>query len=148
MWKTKHLDAFVCLFIGGTDVLDWKSVGLVQNYYIGGLNLSLTDQATAQPVYYVSLRSENGVGRMATSTSTPVYIIQGDRAGNVYITSGERERERERERESSDRCEPYIYCKLTFLSMFKIVCKFAKTVLFLFFCQYFCFKPAFQLYLL
>lgn len=88
MCKTNHLDAFVCLFIGGTDVLDWKSVGLVKNYYIGGLNLSLTDQATAQPVYYVSLRSENGVGRIASSTSTPVYIIQGDRAGK-------RERERE-----------------------------------------------------
>lgn len=99
MWKTNHLDAFVCLFIGGTDVLDWKSVGLVQNYYIGGLNLSLTDQATAQPVYYVSLRSENGVGRIATSTSTPVYIIQGDRAGNVYIiTSEQRETKTERER--------------------------------------------------
>ena len=124
MWKTSHLDAFVCLFTGGTDVLDWKSVGLVKNYYIGGLNLSLTDQATAQPVYYVSLRSENGVGRIATSTSTPVYIIQGDRAGNVYIITSE-QRETKTERETCDRCEPYIYCKLTFLSMFKFVCKFA-----------------------
>lgn len=71
--------------LGGTDVLNWKLAGLVHSYYINGLSLSVTDPATTQPVYYVSLRTENGVGRTVTSNSNPVYITLGDKAGNVVI---------------------------------------------------------------
>lgn len=65
--------------------MNWKWVGLVHSYYIDGLSLSVTDPATTQPVYYVSLQTENGAGRTVTSNSNPIYITQGDKAGNIII---------------------------------------------------------------
>lgn len=65
--------------------MNWKSVGLVRSYYINGLSLSVTDAATTQPVYYVSLRTENGAGRTVMSNSNAIYITQGDKAGNAVV---------------------------------------------------------------
>ncbi|KAL5015119.1 hypothetical protein ScPMuIL_009389 [Solemya velum] len=69
---------------GGTDVLAWTDVGEEPNRYISDLVLELTDQDTEPmgPVYYVSVKAENGAGLFSEPmTSTPIVVVAKDRAG-------------------------------------------------------------------
>ncbi|KAK3101942.1 hypothetical protein FSP39_007535 [Pinctada imbricata] len=70
---------------GGTDIMDWKSVGAVTSLYIDGLSLSVTDDNTKIPVYYVSMKAENGAGLISDPiTSTPIVVVQRDKPGITH----------------------------------------------------------------
>ncbi|KAL5014713.1 hypothetical protein ScPMuIL_008983 [Solemya velum] len=69
---------------GGTDILAWTDVGDEANMYIADLDLKLTDQGTDPmgPVYYVSVKAENGAGLFSEPmTSTPIVVVKKDKAG-------------------------------------------------------------------
>jgi hypothetical protein len=62
-------------------------VGEESSQYITGLNLELTDIKTKTPVYYLSMKAENGAGILSTTavTSTPIIVVPEDKAGNATI---------------------------------------------------------------
>ena len=54
--------------------------------YIEGLTLSTTDELTKTPVYYVSVIAVNGaLLESPLVTSTPVFVVEEDKAGNWLI---------------------------------------------------------------
>jgi hypothetical protein len=63
--------------------MPWKSVGTESNQYITGLDLELTNQTTRFPVYYLSLRARNGAGvvNLTPKISTPIIVVEEDKAG-------------------------------------------------------------------
>ena len=49
---------------------------------IEGLNLTITNQETKKPVYYVTVRSRNGAGDFSPlRTSTPIIVVEEDKPG-------------------------------------------------------------------
>ncbi|XP_077992165.1 uncharacterized protein LOC144446291 [Glandiceps talaboti] len=69
---------------GGVDVSDYRSMGINRDGYIDGLELELYDETTNQPIYYVSVKAENGAGELsAPKISSPIKVLQGDIAGIV-----------------------------------------------------------------
>lgn len=72
---------------GGTDVLSWKLVGAESSQYITGIALELTNMTTKTPVYYVSMKAENGAGILSTQavTSTPIIVVPEDKAGKISM---------------------------------------------------------------
>ncbi|CAG2251012.1 unnamed protein product [Mytilus edulis] len=69
---------------GGTDKLDWTLYGAENDLYIQGLSLDVTNLTTHKPVYYVSIKAENGAQLFSSSmTSTPIVVVEEDRAGLV-----------------------------------------------------------------
>lgn len=74
-------------FIGTDDVLGWMPVGMESTQYITGFTLSTTNQTTKTPVYYLSLKAENGAGLVSGSTvSTPIMVMEEDKAGTYKDT--------------------------------------------------------------
>lgn len=67
--------------------MDWKAVGSESSQYITGLNLELTNIDAKTPVYYLSMKAENGAGILSTTavTSTPIVVVPEDKAGNIFI---------------------------------------------------------------
>lgn len=68
---------------GTADVLAWKAVGTESAQYITGFNLEVTNQTSKTPVYYLSLKAENGAGLVSQSpsVSTPIMVMEEDKAG-------------------------------------------------------------------
>ncbi|CAG2187681.1 unnamed protein product [Mytilus edulis] len=61
---------------GGTDILGWKSVGTNKDAYIKGLSLTVTDEDTKLPVYFVTITSVNGAGLTSEPVvSTPIIVV-------------------------------------------------------------------------
>lgn len=72
-------------FTGGNNILDWMETGTERNRYIADLKLDPTDAMTLLPVYYVSIKAENGAGLISEIiTSTPVMVLDEDVTG-TYI---------------------------------------------------------------
>lgn len=69
--------------LGTADVLAWKAVGTESAQYITGFNLEVTNQTSKTPVYYLSLKAENGAGLVSQSpsVSTPIMVMEEDKAG-------------------------------------------------------------------
>ena len=86
-----HYEIFLYLisdcFIGGTDILAWKDVGSASSQYISGLSLELTNITSKSPVYYVSMKAENGAGILSSQavTSTPIVVVPEDKAGKTLF---------------------------------------------------------------
>ncbi|XP_076085507.1 uncharacterized protein LOC143056307 [Mytilus galloprovincialis] len=69
---------------GGTDKLGWTLYGAENDVYIDGLTLDITNLTTYDPVYYVSLKAQNGAQLLSSSiTSTPIVVVEEDRAGLI-----------------------------------------------------------------
>ncbi|VDI54125.1 Hypothetical predicted protein [Mytilus galloprovincialis] len=67
---------------GGTDILSWTVFGKEKDIYIPDLTLQLTDLITYTPVYYVSVKAENGAGQESNPvTSTPIVVVDEDKPG-------------------------------------------------------------------
>lgn len=68
-------------------MLSWKSVGAESSQYITGITLELTNTTTKTPVYYVSMKAENGAGILSTQavTSTPIIVVPEDKAGKISM---------------------------------------------------------------
>lgn len=50
--------------------------------YITGFTLEVTNQTTKSPIYYLSLKAENGAGLVSSPTvSTPIMVMEEDKAG-------------------------------------------------------------------
>ncbi|XP_070573609.1 uncharacterized protein [Ptychodera flava] len=65
------------------DVLPYTDMGPKDGGYIGGLALNISDDA-AGPVYYVSVKAQNGAGTMSgVLSSRPLKIVPGDMIGLV-----------------------------------------------------------------
>lgn len=66
-------------------MLSWKPVGAESSQYITGITLELTNTTTKTPVYYVSMKAENGAGILSTQavTSTPIIVVPEDKAGKI-----------------------------------------------------------------
>ena len=74
------------VFVGGTDILGWTQHGTETDVYITGLSLPLTDIKTKSPVYYVSMKAENGAGQESSViTSSPIVVVDEDKAGKTLI---------------------------------------------------------------
>ncbi|XP_078578634.1 uncharacterized protein LOC144863382 [Branchiostoma floridae x Branchiostoma japonicum] len=70
---------------GGSDMSDLRRMGPAIDGYIGGIDLQLTDLDTNTPVYYVTVRAENGAGLLSQNlTSRPIKVVPGDRPGVVF----------------------------------------------------------------
>ena len=63
----------------------WKDVGSASSQYISGLSLELTNITSKSPVYYVSMKAENGAGILSSQavTSTPIVVVPEDKAGKT-----------------------------------------------------------------
>ncbi|VDH98959.1 Hypothetical predicted protein [Mytilus galloprovincialis] len=69
---------------GGTDKLGWTLYGAENDVYVQGLSLEITNLTTYEPVYYVSLKAQNGAQLLSSSiTSTPIVVVEEDRAGLI-----------------------------------------------------------------
>ncbi|XP_070572594.1 uncharacterized protein [Ptychodera flava] len=69
---------------GGTEISDYRSMGVKKDGYIDDLELQLYDDASQQPIYYVSVKAQNGAGDFSTpKISSPIKVLQGDIAGIV-----------------------------------------------------------------
>lgn len=68
-------------------MLSWKLVGAESSQYITGIALELTNMTTKTPVYYVSMKAENGAGILSTQavTSTPIIVVPEDKAGKISM---------------------------------------------------------------
>ncbi|XP_035662464.1 uncharacterized protein LOC118406510 [Branchiostoma floridae] len=85
-------DYWVCIGTssGSCNVLDYQNMGSEEAGYINGLSLTLTDWNSKTPVYYVTVKARNGANSFSdTTTSTPVFVVDRDKAG--YITDGAEE---------------------------------------------------------
>ncbi|XP_077996024.1 uncharacterized protein LOC144449371 [Glandiceps talaboti] len=70
--------------IGSTDILDFTDMGTSAGGYIGNLDLSLFEETSAGPVYYVSVKAMNGAGTYSNvKVSSPIKIVSGDKVGFV-----------------------------------------------------------------
>ncbi|CAC5409208.1 unnamed protein product [Mytilus coruscus] len=78
---------------GGTDIMSWTAFGTEKDIYIPDLTLQLTDLKTYTPVYYVSVKAENGAGQESNPvTSTPIVVVDEDKPGmydRVKVTGQE-----------------------------------------------------------
>ncbi|XP_070573688.1 uncharacterized protein [Ptychodera flava] len=69
---------------GGLEISDYRSMGVKKDGYIDGLELQLYDDASQQPIYYVTVKAQNGAGDFSTpKISSPIKVLQGDMAGIV-----------------------------------------------------------------
>ncbi|KAI8516746.1 hypothetical protein Bbelb_053270, partial [Branchiostoma belcheri] len=69
---------------GGNDVSDYQSVGPETDGYVGNLNLQLTNKTTNSPVYYLTVKAENGAGGFSRNiTSSPIKVVRADQVGTV-----------------------------------------------------------------
>ena len=74
------------VFVGGTDILGWTNHGTETDVYITGLSLTLTDIKIKSPVYYISMKAENGAGQESSViTSTPIVVVDEDKPGKISI---------------------------------------------------------------
>ena len=72
-------------FSGGTDKLTWTTYA-EDDVTIMGLSLDITNQTTMTPVYYVSVKAENGAKLYSSPvTSTPVVVVPEDAAGEFLF---------------------------------------------------------------
>lgn len=77
-------DYLLFFFTGGTDILSWKTYGTESDIYITDLTLQLTNINTKQPVYYLSVKAENGAGQQSPPvTSTPIIVVDEDKPGKL-----------------------------------------------------------------
>ncbi|XP_066298079.1 uncharacterized protein [Branchiostoma lanceolatum] len=79
---------------GGKDVMPFENMGADRSAYINNLQLQLYDEATGSPVYYVTVKAQNGAGAISTEVvSSPIKVVPGDKAGVVVdgprMTDGE-----------------------------------------------------------
>ncbi|KAL5013969.1 hypothetical protein ScPMuIL_008239 [Solemya velum] len=75
---------------GGTDILGWTDIGMEQNRYITNLVLNQFDTTTKSPVYYVSIKAENGAGLISEPViSTPIIILNEDKTGVAVDGAGD-----------------------------------------------------------
>ena len=60
-------------------------MGSASSQYISGLSLELTNITSKSPVYYVSMKAENGAGILSSQavTSTPIVVVPEDKAGKI-----------------------------------------------------------------
>ncbi|KAI8518956.1 hypothetical protein Bbelb_022130, partial [Branchiostoma belcheri] len=85
-------DYWVCIGTspGSSDIHDYTNMGSEEAGYINGLSLTLTNWGSKTPVYYVTVKARNGANSFSdTTTSTPVFVVDRDRAG--YVTDGAEE---------------------------------------------------------
>ncbi|XP_019624877.1 PREDICTED: uncharacterized protein LOC109470382 isoform X2 [Branchiostoma belcheri] len=69
---------------GGTDVMPFENMGPDESAYINNLQLQLYDEATGSPVYYVTVKAQNGAGAFSTVVvSSPIKVVPGDKTGVV-----------------------------------------------------------------
>ncbi|XP_070574642.1 uncharacterized protein [Ptychodera flava] len=69
---------------GGTDVLDFTNFGPSSGGYIGDITLDLYDESNDGPVYYVTVKAQNGAGTFSDpKTSSPLKLVSGDKIGFV-----------------------------------------------------------------
>ncbi|XP_035698714.1 uncharacterized protein LOC118431579 [Branchiostoma floridae] len=74
----------VCYDKGGTDVMPFENMGADRSAYINNLQLQLYDEVTGSPVYYVTVKAQNGAGAFSTEVvSSPIKVVPGDKAGVV-----------------------------------------------------------------
>ena len=80
-------DELLYYFISGdTNIMDWKVYGTETDIYISGLSLLLTDTVTKLPVYYVSIKAQNGAGLESQKViSTPIVVVNEDKPGILFI---------------------------------------------------------------
>ncbi|XP_078575736.1 uncharacterized protein LOC144861641 [Branchiostoma floridae x Branchiostoma japonicum] len=79
---------------GSTEVMPFENLGADRSAYINNLQLQLYDEVTGSPVYYVTVKAQNGAGAFSTEVvSSPIKVVPGDKAGVVvdgpHITDGE-----------------------------------------------------------
>lgn len=59
-----------------------------QNRYITNLVLNQFDTTTKSPVYYVSIKAENGAGLISEPViSTPIIILNEDKTGMYSLNA-------------------------------------------------------------
>ncbi|XP_066299088.1 uncharacterized protein [Branchiostoma lanceolatum] len=64
--------------------MPFKNMGSDRSAYINNLQLQLYDEATGSPVYYVTVKAQNGAGAFSTEVvSSPIKVVPGDKAGVV-----------------------------------------------------------------
>ncbi|XP_078658229.1 uncharacterized protein LOC144903712 [Branchiostoma floridae x Branchiostoma belcheri] len=69
---------------GGMDVLPFENMGADRSAYINNLQLQLYDETTGSPVYYVTVKAQNGAGAFSTEVvSSPIKVVPGDKTGLV-----------------------------------------------------------------
>ncbi|KAI8485273.1 hypothetical protein Bbelb_370200 [Branchiostoma belcheri] len=69
---------------GGTDVMPFENMGPDESAYINNLQLQLYDETTGSPVYYVTVKAQNGAGAFSTVVvSSPIKVVPGDKTGVV-----------------------------------------------------------------
>ncbi|XP_078573994.1 uncharacterized protein LOC144860567 isoform X3 [Branchiostoma floridae x Branchiostoma japonicum] len=69
---------------GGTDVMPFENLGADRSSYINNLQLQLYNEVTGSPVYYVTVKAQNGAGAFSTEVvSSPIKVVPGDKAGVV-----------------------------------------------------------------
>ncbi|XP_070573951.1 uncharacterized protein [Ptychodera flava] len=79
---------------GGTDVLDFTNFGPSSGGYIGDITLDLYDESNDGPVYYVTVKAQNGAGTFSdTMTSSPLKLVSGDKIGFVIDGANQPESE-------------------------------------------------------
>jgi hypothetical protein len=77
----------VYCIVGADDVFTWQSVGTASSQYITGFTLEVSNQTTKSPVYYLSLKAQNGAGLVSPTPtiSTPIMVMEEDKAGTVFF---------------------------------------------------------------
>ncbi|XP_019642103.1 PREDICTED: uncharacterized protein LOC109483513 [Branchiostoma belcheri] len=69
---------------GATDVLPFENMGADRSAYIDNLQLQLYDESTGSPVYYVTVKAQNGAGAFSSEVvSSPIKVVPGDKTGVV-----------------------------------------------------------------
>ncbi|XP_078658230.1 uncharacterized protein LOC144903713 [Branchiostoma floridae x Branchiostoma belcheri] len=69
---------------GATDVMAFENMGADKSAYINNLQLQLYDETTKSPVYYVTVKAQNGAGVFSTEVvSSPIKLVPGDKTGLV-----------------------------------------------------------------
>jgi len=62
------------VFVGKTDLLAFRRMGLSKDGYIDNVDLALTNVTTNTPVYYVTVKAVNGAGKESSVMSSRYNI--------------------------------------------------------------------------
>ncbi|XP_070573717.1 uncharacterized protein [Ptychodera flava] len=69
---------------GGSDVKEMSNIGTSKGGYLGDLTLDKYDADSDRPVYFVSIKAENGAGIMSdTLISSGIKVVSADKVGMV-----------------------------------------------------------------
>ena len=78
-------DTFIKLYADGTDIMDFTDMGDERAKRLTGFQLQLTNPRTKAPLYYITVKAQNGAGDFSSPmTSTPIYVEDEDVTGMLY----------------------------------------------------------------